>query len=61
MVIKKKICICREEINFENARTFGDAEISVQFILITFETCDKTCSKTEKSLVSTSSMGGKKR
>ena len=37
-------------------------EIAVQFmIFLTFETRDKTCSKIEKSLVSISSMGGKKR
>ena len=41
---------------------FVDIEIAVQFmIFITFETRDKTSSKIEKSLVSISSMGGKKR
>ena len=47
--------------NFELVKVFGDIEIAVQFIIfITFETREKTCSKIEKSLVSISSMGGKK-
>ena len=46
MVITNKICVCREETNFENVRTFVDIEIAVQFmIFITFETRDKTSSK----------------
>ena len=62
MAIKNKICVCREQTDFENVRTFVDIEIAVQFmIFITFETRDKTCSKIEKNPVSTSSMGGKKR
>ena len=62
MVIKNKICVCREQTDFENVRTFIDIETTVQFMkFITFETCDKACSKIEKSLVSISSMGGKKR
>ena len=62
MVVTNEICVSREQTNFENVRTFVDIEIAVQFmIFITFETRDKTCSKIEKSLVSTSSMGGKKR
>ena len=49
MVIKNKICVCRERMDFENGRTFVDIEIAVQFIIfITFETLDKTCSKIEK-------------
>ena len=41
---------------------FVDIEIAVQFmIFITLETRDKTSSKIAKSLVSISSMGGKKR
>ena len=62
MVIKNKICVCRERMGFENVRTFVDLETAVQFIIfITFGTLDKTCSKIEKSLVSISSMGGKQR
>ena len=62
MVIKNKICVCREQMGFENVRTFVDLETAVQFIiLIMFGTLDKTCSKIEKSLVSISSMGGKQR
>ena len=62
MVIPNKICVCREQKNSENVRTFVDIEIAVQFmIFITFETRDKTSSKMEKSLVSISTMGGKKR
>ena len=52
MVITNKICNCREQTDLENVRTFVDLEIAVQFIIfITFETCDKICSKIEKSLV----------
>ena len=59
MAIKNKICICREQTDFENVRTFVDIEIAVQFMtFITFETRDKTCSKIKKTLVSISSMGG---
>ena len=62
MVIKNKICVYREQTNFENVRTFVDKETADQFMtFITFEIRDKTCSKIEKSLVSISSMGGKKR
>ena len=62
MLIKNKVCVCREETDFENVRTFINIEIVVQFrILITFETRDKTCSKIEKGLVCISSVGGKKR
>ena len=62
MVITNKICVCREQTNFENVRTFVDIEIDVQFmIFITFEIRDKTSSKIEKRLVSISSPGGKKR
>ena len=62
MAIENKICVCREQADFENVRTFVDIEIAVQFmIFITFETRDKTCSKIEKNLISTCSMGGKKR
>ena len=62
MVIKNKICVCRERMGFENVRTCVDLETAVQFIIfITFGTFDKTCSKIEKSLVSISSMGGKYR
>ena len=62
MVITNKICLCGEQTNFENVRTFVDIEIAVQFmIFITFETPDKTSSKIEESLVSISSMGGKRR
>ena len=44
----------------ENVSTFVDIEIAVQFmIFITFEIGDKISSKTEKSLVSSSSTGGK--
>ena len=60
MVIKNKICVNREQTNFENVRTFVDIETADQFMtFITFEIRDKTCSKIEKSLVSISSMGGK--
>ena len=39
MVITNKICVCREQTNFENVRTFVDIEIAVQImIFITFET-----------------------
>ena len=52
MVITNKICNCREQTDLENVRTFVDLEIAVQFIIfITFETCDKICSKIEKNLV----------
>ena len=62
MVITNKTYVCREQTNFENVRTFIDIEIAVQFMMfITFKTRDKTSSKIEKSLVSISSMGGKKR
>ena len=58
MVIKHKICVCREQTAFENVITFVDIEITVQFmVFITFETRNKTYSKIEKSLVSVSSMG----
>ena len=50
MVIKNKICVCREQTDFENVRTFADIEIAVQFmIFIAFETRDKTCSKIKKA------------
>ena len=61
MVITNKICVCRKQTNFEHVRTFVDIEIAVQFMIITFETRDKISSKIEKSVVSISSMGGKKR
>ena len=49
-------------MDFENVKAFVDIEIAVQFmIFIMFETRDKICSKIKKSLVSISSMGGKKR
>ena len=61
MVITNKICVCREQTNFENVITFADMEMAVQFmIFITFETRDKISSKIEKSLISISSTGGKK-
>ena len=57
MVIKHKICVCREQTDFENVITFVDIEITVQFmVFITFETRNKIYSKIEKSLVSVSSM-----
>ena len=68
MVITNKICVCREQTSFENVRTFVDIEeliyifVDIEFMkFITFETCDKTNSKIEKSLVSISSMCDKKR
>ena len=49
-------------MDFKKVGTFVDIKIAVQFIIfITCETRVETCSKTEKKLVSASSMGGKKR
>ena len=49
-------------MNFENVRTFADIEVAVQFLIfLTFETRDKASSKIEKTLVSISLIGGKKR
>ena len=49
MVITTKICVCREQTNFEIVRNFVDIEIAVQsMIFIMFESCDKTSSKIEK-------------
>ena len=62
MVIKNKICVCREQMDLKKVGTFVDIKIAVQFIIfITCETRVETCPKTEKKLVSASSMGGKKR
>ena len=62
MVVTNKIYVCREQTHFENVRNFADIEVAVQFLIfITFETRDKTSSKIEKTLVSISLMGGKKR
>ena len=53
MIIENKICVCREQTDFENVKTLVDIEIGVQFmIFITFESRDKTLSKIEKSHVS---------
>ena len=61
MVIKNKICVCGEQADFENLRTFADIEVSVQLLIfITLETRDKTCSKIENQ-VSICSMGDEKR
>ena len=50
MVITNKICVCREQTNFENVRTFVDIEIAVQFmIFITFEPVIKQVQKYKKA------------
>ena len=46
MVIKNKICVCTEQTDFENVRTFVDIEVAVPLMtFITFKTRNKTCSK----------------